>query len=232
MQKHVQQLKEQALNAEIIAENKGFHDEVVNQVAVTAITEWRAANKTFLAAQEAVSASGFNLLPNLLLLGGLLTVLFTVAAKFMRLAVPKFVVGFIGVYFLTLCAHLLGAQSMIKSWGIGYEAWAIIIGLLISNTVGTPWWMKSGIQAELFIKTGLVLLGAEILLVKIMVIGLPGLLVTWLVTPVVLITTYWFGQKILKISSKTLNMTISADFICLWCFCCYCYSKCLQCKKR
>jgi uncharacterized membrane protein YadS len=57
----------------------------------------------------------------------------------------------------------------------------------------------------------LVLLGAEILFGKILTIGLPGIFVAWVVTPIVLICTYWFGQKILKISSKTLNITISAD---------------------
>jgi uncharacterized membrane protein YadS len=67
------------------------------------------------------------------------------------------------------------------------------------------------LQTETFIKTGLVLLGAEVLFSKIMAIGLPGLAVAWIVTPVVLIITYWFGQKVLKIESKSLNMTISAD---------------------
>jgi uncharacterized membrane protein YadS len=71
--------------------------------------------------------------------------------------------------------------------------------------------MKPAVQTEYYIKTGLVLLGAEILLSKIIAIGLPGIFVAWVVTPIVLITTFWFGQKILKIGSKTLNITISAD---------------------
>ena len=33
----------------------------------------------------------------------------------------------------------------------------------------------------------------------------------WVVTPIVLITTYLFGQKVLKMPSKTLNITISSD---------------------
>ena len=72
-------------------------------------------------------------------------------------------------------------------------------------------------MTELFIKAGLVVLGAEILLGKILAIGLPGIFVAWLVTPIVLISTYWFGQKVLKIGSKTLNMTISADMS-VWVF--------------
>ncbi|MGW8273151.1 MAG: YeiH family protein, partial [Thermodesulfovibrionales bacterium] len=66
-------------------------------------------------------------------------------------------------------------------------------------------------QVEYYIKTGLVLLGAEILFGKILSIGVPGIFVAWVVTPIVLIGTYMFGQKILKMPSKTLNITISAD---------------------
>src|SRR5690606_6390372 len=50
-----------------------------------------------------------------------------------------------------------------------------------------------------------------ILLTKILAIGVPGIFVAWIVTPIVLVTTYWFGQKVLKIGSKTLNITVSAD---------------------
>jgi len=64
---------------------------------------------------------------------------------------------------------------------------------------------------EYFIKTGLVLLGARILIGKIALIGIPGLGVTWVVTPIVLIATYWFGQKIVKMPSRELNITISSD---------------------
>jgi uncharacterized membrane protein YadS len=35
--------------------------------------------------------------------------------------------------------------------------------------------------------------------------------VAWGVTPVVLAVTYWFGQRVLKIPSRTLNIVVSAD---------------------
>jgi uncharacterized integral membrane protein (TIGR00698 family) len=98
-----------------------------------------------------------------------------------------------------------------KDLGVSYAVWAIVIGMAISNTIRTPEWLKPAVQTEYYIKTGLVLLGAEILLNKIMAIGLPGIFVAWVVTPIVLVLTYWFGQKVLKIGSKTLNITISAD---------------------
>jgi hypothetical protein len=70
---------------------------------------------------------------------------------------------------------------------------------------------RPALQTEYFIKTGLVLLGAEILFGKIVAIGIPGIFVAWVVTPTVLTLTYIFGQKVLKMESKTLNITVSAD---------------------
>jgi len=45
----------------------------------------------------------------------------------------------------------------------------------------------------------------------LLALGLPGVFVAWVVTPIVLVSTYLFGQYILKIPSKSLNLVISAD---------------------
>ena len=73
------------------------------------------------------------------------------------------------------------------------------------------WIFSKSAATEFYIKTGLVLLGAEILMSRLMALGVPGIFVAWIVTPVVLVTTYIFGQKILKMPSRSLNMVISAD---------------------
>ena len=86
----------------------------------------------------------------------------------------KFAKGFGFVFVLAIVSYMLSAQATMKAYGIGYAAWAIAIGLLISNTIGTPTWVKEGVQTEYYIKTGLVLLGAEILFGKILSIGIPG----------------------------------------------------------
>jgi len=62
----------------------------------------------------------------------------------------------------------------------------------------------------MYIKAGLVLLGAEILFGKIVAIGVPGLMVAWIVTPTVIIFMWFFGTRILKMVSKPLVMIIAA----------------------
>ncbi len=123
----------------------------------------------------------------------------------------NFLKGFVLLSLVAFLAYLLGNQNEFRGMGFGYPLWAIAIGLLISNGFGLPEAFKPALQHELYVKTGLVLLGAEVLFGKVLAIGLPGIFVAWVTTPIVLVTTFWFGQRVLKIESKTLNITVSAD---------------------
>ena len=194
-----------------IAKSANFADNEKNQAALSEIEEWQTARAIHRSTQSKMTTKAHSKWLALFALFIFFSVLFG-AAQFSRgEAFKKFVVGFVLVFSLAFLSYLIAGQVSIKNLGIGYAAWAILIGLIISNTIGTPAWAKPALLTEVFIKTGLVLLGAEILFGKILAIGLPGIFVAWFVTPVVLISTYWFGQKVLKISSKTLNITISAD---------------------
>ncbi|QDV54543.1 YeiH family protein [Rosistilla oblonga] len=122
-----------------------------------------------------------------------------------------FLAGFPIVFLLATLAYVLAGQSVLKAYNLEYALWALLVGLIISNTIGTPAFLRPAIMTEFFIKTGLVLLGAEVLMSRLLALGLPGVFVAWVVTPIVLVSTYIFGQKVLKIPSRSLNMVISAD---------------------
>ncbi len=123
----------------------------------------------------------------------------------------KFLVGFVAVFLLALLTYLLSEQEIIKYYSLEYPLWGLAVGLLVNFTVGQPAFLKPALLTEFYIKTGLVLLGVEVLLPNLIALGIPGICVSWVVTPVVLITTYIFGQKVLKMESPALNMVISAD---------------------
>ena len=205
------ELENDAISLELLAQEASYKNEERNSLAAEASKNWNEALTDFDKARKKVVGNQYNILPNLSLFALALALIFGLGAYFMGHNYVKFIIAFIGVFFLAVLSYLFAAQTDMKNLGISYAVWAILFGLIISNTIGTPGWLKPAIQTEYFIKTGLVLLGSEILLGKIMAIGLPGIFVSWVVTPIVLVTTFWFGQKILKIGSKTLNITISAD---------------------
>ncbi|MDH3651965.1 MAG: YeiH family protein [Saprospiraceae bacterium] len=208
--------REEALHSAAIASqqdaaNSNYDDSTLNDQATAAISAWRTVLSEGQGISKSYNSKPFSKWLGLASLFILLALLFGAGSKSQGFTIGSFVKGFVFVFMLGVLSFTLAGQSSMTKIGFGYAAWAILIGLFISNTVGTPSWVKSALRTEFFIKTGLVVLGAEILFGKILAIGLPGIFVAWVVTPIVLISTYWFGQKIIKIPSKTLNITVSAD---------------------
>lgn len=202
--------RQQALTAEQSAQSSGFTEPALNSAAVAAIAHWQQLLHATGKKSAKFKAGGFSL-PHSALLFCFLAVIFGIGAKVQEITFRQFIPGFALIFLLALIALFLAAQNDFKDYGLEYALWAILLGITISNTIGTPRWAAGALQTEFFIKTGLVLMGAELLIGKILAIGLPGIFVAWVVTPIVLVVTYWFGQTILKIASKPLNITISAD---------------------
>ncbi len=200
-----------ALAAQTRADDAGFKNAELNTAASGKIESWLKLRSKEASAKKKIKNKPFNLIPSLLALMVGLGLLFSVGMRFMDGDPKLFLKGFALVFTVAVVSYLMSNQATMKQYGIGYAAWAIAIGLVISNTIGTPGWAKEALQVEFFIKTGLVLLGAEVLFNKVVAIGIPGIFVAWIVTPCVLITTFIFGQKVIKMPSKTLNMVISAD---------------------
>ncbi len=151
-----------------------------------------------------------NLLIPLILLWLRLGILTVIGIRAMGQKVRDYLPGYTVVFILTILSYAFANQIQVKAYGLSYAFWALLIGLLISNTVGTPKWLLAGAKTEMYIKTGLVLLGAEILFNKILRLGGPGLFVAWLVTPTVIIFMFIFGTRVLKIASKPLVIIIAA----------------------
>jgi len=200
-----------AKTAESTAAAAGFAKPSLNDEAVSAIDAWRAAHAKASSAKKKASPKPYNQIPYLIGLMIAMAIFFGIGNQVMGKPMTKFVLGFVFVFLVAILSYTAASNATMKHYGIGYAAWAIVFGLIISNTVGTPKWVMPAVQTEYYIKTGLVLLGAEILFGKILSIGVPGIFVAWVVTPIVLVSTFIFGQKVIKMPSKTLNITISAD---------------------
>lgn len=152
---------------------------------------------------------------NLLVLLVGMGLIFAVGVKCMGQNAGKFLIAFPVVFVLAALAELCASNSVAKAYNLETALWGLVIGLLISNTIKTPDWLKPAVKTEMYIKTGLVFLGCEILFNRILALGLPGLIVSWVVVPTVVLFMYWFGDRVLKIESKEFNITLT----CATCVC-------------
>jgi len=152
------------------------------------------------------------LLTGKLALGFLLISVLALSASLGR-KVWAFAAGASLIYALAWVAQLLAAHTGIKAWGLEYVVFALGLGLLWSHTLPVPEWLREAVRTEFFIKVGIVILGATILLQEMMKAGLPGLIQAALVIPVVWHVCYRIA-KWLKVDDEFGVMLSTAVSIC------------------
>jgi len=148
---------------------------------------WATIDKAF--------PSGISTIWDTLIIFVILAVLCLIGLIFMKKDIKRFVPAFIVIFALAWLAIFVGKQSVINAWGLEYVIWALIFGLIISNTVGLPGWLKPAVLTEYYIKIGLVCMGATILFSIIMKAGGVGMLQALLVVAAVWFFTYWLGRR-------------------------------------
>lgn len=150
------------------------------------------------------------LLLTLAVVGGI----FTIGVKLSGESIRKFVPAFIALFVIALVVRLISAEYTLNRY-LEWAFWALLVGLLIANTVGVPAWLRPAIRTEFYIKTGLVIMGFSVLFSNIAKFGLYGLGIAWIVTPIVIIFMWWLGTKVFKIKNKPLVITLaSATSVC------------------
>ena len=174
------------------------------------LSEEAAAKVVPLGAQLASAKFWIRLAVTVLVLG----VLFSAGVKLQGGSLKKYIPAFIGLFVLALVVRLISAEYTLNRY-LEWAFWALIVGLLVSNTVGVPQWLKPAIKTEFYVKTGLVIMGFSVLFSNIAKFGLYGLGIAWIVTPIVIIFMWWFGTRVLKIDNKPLVITMaSATSVC------------------
>lgn len=135
-------------------------------------------------------------------------VIFSTGMKFMNKDWKAFAKAFPILYILASVVYMISGQVYLKQY-FEYAVWALVIGLLISNFLKTPEFLRPILQTEYYIKTGLVIMGAEVLFSNIAKFGGYGLSIAWLVTPTVIIFMWLFGTKLLKMDNPRMVMVIA-----------------------
>ena len=125
----------------------------------------------------------------------------------------KYIAGFLFIYLLAILSLIIAGNKTLNYYGIEYVVFALIIGLLLSNLTTLPDCVKTAARSELFIKTGLVILGTSILFTNIVQAGIPGILQALVVVAVVWFFAMWLCRK-LKVDDEFAVILASAVSIC------------------
>ncbi|WP_341836296.1 putative sulfate exporter family transporter [Chitinophaga pollutisoli] len=103
--------------------------------------------------------------------------------------------GALAIFAISMFAQVITSNAAIKDLGIEIVLFSLLLGLFISNVIGLPDWIKPALQTELFIKTGLVLLGSGIIFQELMKGGGLGVIQSVVVVFSVWYFTFWLCKK-------------------------------------
>lgn len=167
-------------------------------------SKWGPGASASLASQLAKSSFWFSLIRTFIVTA----VLFSLGAKLKGQNLKNYIPAYVVLFVLAIVVRLISAEFTLNRY-LEWAFFALIVGLLISNTVGVPQWLKPAVQTEYYIKAGLVIMGFSVLFSNIIKFGPYGLAIAWLVTPVVIIFMWFFGTRVLKIDNKSFVITIA-----------------------
>lgn len=117
------------------------------------------------------------------------------------------------LYLISVMALLLEGNQAIRSLNLEAVIFSLSLGLLIGNLFSLPNWFRSVLNAELFVKIGLVLLGTRIIFSDILEAGSLGLIQALVVVLTVWYFAFWICKK-LKLDEELRMMISSAVSIC------------------
>src|SRR5882762_4493175 len=112
----------------------------------------------------------------------------------------------------TLSAY--GKANHLALPNIEYVLWAIVIGLIIANTVGVPKIFRAGVATyEFWLKLGIVLLGVRFLLGDVLKLGGISLVAVALELTISIVLMTWLGN-VFKLTPKLTSLLAISSSIC------------------
>jgi len=128
-----------------------------------------------------------------------LGVVFSFSMKIMGHKLKEFIPGFIILFLGSLIIFYLAGWKLMEDFNIEAPLLALIIGLIISNIIKIPGWLKVSLRTEYYIKTGIVLLGATLPLTLIIKAGPIAMIQATIVSVVTWLTIYLVATRVFKL---------------------------------
>jgi uncharacterized membrane protein YadS len=122
--------------------------------------------------------------------------LFGIALTALGHKAREFVPSFIFLYVASVLIFALGQWSQAVFYDLEPPLVALVLGLLISNTVGLPRWLDAGFRVEFYIKIGIILLGATLPFTLILWAGPVAIIQASIVSVVTFVVIFAVARKL------------------------------------
>lgn len=182
------------------------------------ILGWVPVAKPWIDISHALTSKIFDPWIGLLASFLFLAILLIPVTRFNGIKAKNWFKGFFVIFFAAWSIWILSNYApVVKAIGsaeVGYII-ALLAGILVTNVINIPSWLRSSARGELFIKIAIVLLGAKILLITFVTSAPTILTAVFLSFPVVWIIAFLLSRKM------GLDRDFNSFFWCkhMWSFC-------------
>lgn len=121
---------------------------------------------------------------------------FSLALRPLGVSVRRFAPSFALLYLATYAIFVIGQWASASAYNLEPPLIALFSGLVIANAVRVPAWLDAGFRGELYVKTGIVLLGATVPLSLIALAGPTAILQASIVSLVTFGVIYGIAVKL------------------------------------
>ena len=140
--------------------------------------------------------------------GGLVTLFafflaaFTAGIAVMGRNVQRYLVGFTVLFLVSIVVTVLGSNKTMKALQLETPLLALLLGMLVSNTLALPAWAQEALRTEYYVKTGIVLMGATLPFTIIMSAGPLAMLQATIVSVVTFLSIFLVAAYLFKLDPR------------------------------
>lgn len=121
---------------------------------------------------------------------------FSLALSFLGQKVRAFLPAFALLYVAAWAIFVIGQWEGAIRYNLEPPLVALLLGLVLANTIGLPRWLDAGFRGEFYVKTGIVLLGATLPFSLIALAGPVAILQASIVSLVTFGVIFWAAVKL------------------------------------
>jgi uncharacterized membrane protein YadS len=141
-------------------------------------------------------------LPHYLVIFAVFGAVFTLSMAVMGRKLSQFIPGFTILFLGSTAVFYLSTWDLAKKADLGAPLLALLVGLVIGNTIKLPGWFQTSLLTEYYIKTGIVLLGATLPLTLIFNAGPIAFLQATIVSVCTWLTIFFAATRIFGLEKR------------------------------
>ncbi len=145
-----------------------------------------------------LGARAVNVVALFLVLGAL----FTLVARFLGLRLGQFIAGFSVLFLAALVINIFATWSWASAYNLEAPIVALALGLVVGNLTRVPAWLDSALRTELYVKVGIVLLGATLPFTLIVKAGPVAFVQATVIALATFLVIYFVGTRLLGLDQR------------------------------